>query len=173
MAAMLTYNGGHVLALAVTWVGSDALDAQCRGVDGKLFFCRLAFTTASSGHALEAWIECGSFIVTEDPGDVFPDGSTPPPWRWSSSVPDRANSEKAYRAAPYRFGGFAYNVVPMFGGEERYYVLIPLWFPTILSAALLWFVWRKTRKKGTSGAFPVEPAPAREQSANRNPSTDH
>jgi len=33
---------------------------------------------------------------------------------------------------------------------------IPFWFPTALSAGLLWFVWRKTRPKADGRAFPVE-----------------
>ena len=32
----------------------------------------------------------------------------------------------------------------------------PLWFPTLLLLALNWFVWRKTRLKPVSQAFPVE-----------------
>ena len=35
---------------------------------------------------------------------------------------------------------------------------MPLWFPTTLSAGLLWLVWRKTRPKYTGKGFPVEPA---------------
>jgi hypothetical protein len=35
---------------------------------------------------------------------------------------------------------------------------IPLYFPTLLSAILLWFAWRKTRAKPSGGAFPVEVA---------------
>ena len=35
-------------------------------------------------------------------------------------------------------------------------IVIPLWFPTLLSALLLWFVWRKTRAKQTGRAFPVQ-----------------
>lgn len=35
-------------------------------------------------------------------------------------------------------------------------LMIPLYFPTLLSAFLLWLVWRKTRAKPIGGAFPVE-----------------
>ena len=35
---------------------------------------------------------------------------------------------------------------------------IPLWFPTLLAALVLWLVWRKTRAKPVGGAFPVEVA---------------
>jgi hypothetical protein len=34
---------------------------------------------------------------------------------------------------------------------------IPLYFPTLLSAALLWFAWRQTGVKTSSKAFPIEP----------------
>jgi hypothetical protein len=40
---------------------------------------------------------------------------------------------------------------------------IPFWFPTTVSAALLWWVWRKTRPKPVGRAFPVELAKASEQ----------
>jgi hypothetical protein len=35
-------------------------------------------------------------------------------------------------------------------------VWVPLWFPTLLSTLLLWFVWRKTRAMPIGGAFPIE-----------------
>jgi hypothetical protein len=35
-------------------------------------------------------------------------------------------------------------------------IIIPLWFPTAISAALLLFVWRKARPKPKGRAFPVE-----------------
>ncbi len=34
--------------------------------------------------------------------------------------------------------------------------VFPLWLPTLLLAGLNWFVWRKTREKGTARGFPVE-----------------
>jgi hypothetical protein len=37
--------------------------------------------------------------------------------------------------------------------------LAPLWFPTLLSALALWFVWRKTHSPYCKKGFPVEPAP--------------
>jgi len=61
----------------------------------------------------------------------------------------------------------------LLGGEDReYYFLgfwclknprgaeleIPIYFPTLLSVFLLWFVWRKTRAKAAGKAFPVEMA---------------
>jgi hypothetical protein len=42
---------------------------------------------------------------------------------------------------------------------ETTWLCVPLWFPTILSAGLLWLVWRKTRPKYTGKGFPVETAP--------------
>ena len=34
--------------------------------------------------------------------------------------------------------------------------MVPLYFPTLLSALLLWLVWRKTRPKYNGKGFPVE-----------------
>ena len=42
-------------------------------------------------------------------------------------------------------------------------VTFPLWFPTLLAALLLWFIWRKTKAKPIGGAFPVEPTKAGEK----------
>ncbi len=78
----------------------------------------------------------------------------PPPyhaWLWSSSRPapwqDDADSTK------FHLLGFAVYYVPSWYTT----ITIPLWFPTLLSAVLLWFVWRKTRPKLVGKAFPVEP----------------
>ena len=46
--------------------------------------------------------------------------------------------------------------------ENQKSVVIPLWFPTLLSAALGLFVWRKTRPKYNGKGFPVEPTPKAE-----------
>jgi len=35
-------------------------------------------------------------------------------------------------------------------------LVIPFWFSSLLSAGLLWFVWRQTRPKSTGRGFPVE-----------------
>ena len=39
---------------------------------------------------------------------------------------------------------------------RRQWISIPFWFPTTISAAFLWLVWRKTRPKPKGRAFPVE-----------------
>jgi hypothetical protein len=44
-----------------------------------------------------------------------------------------------------------------FTTDRMYAVTIPLWFPTLLSAALLWLVWRKTKPRTMGQGFPVEP----------------
>ena len=40
---------------------------------------------------------------------------------------------------------------------DRTLFTIPFWFPTTISALLLWWVWRKTRPPVKGRAFPVEP----------------
>ena len=37
------------------------------------------------------------------------------------------------------------------------YASVPLWFPTLLSGGVFWFVWRKSRVKGIGSGFPIEP----------------
>ncbi|MCL2639464.1 MAG: hypothetical protein FWD53_01330 [Phycisphaerales bacterium] len=55
-----------------------------------------------------------------------------------------------------RFLGFAYQSWPSSIGAP-WYVGIPFWFPSLLSAVLLWFIWRQTRPKTEGRGFPVEP----------------
>jgi len=50
------------------------------------------------------------------------------------------------------FLGFGYFHV----ADTVWGVAIPFWFPSLLSAALLWFVWRQTRPKTAGRGFPVE-----------------
>ena len=47
--------------------------------------------------------------------------------------------------------GFSTN-----NSDAAKHLAIPFWFPTSLSAAVLWFAWRKTRPKVKGRAFPVE-----------------
>ena len=42
--------------------------------------------------------------------------------------------------------------------QYSYSLIIPFWFPTTISTALLWWVWRKTRLPVKGRAFPVEVA---------------
>jgi hypothetical protein len=41
--------------------------------------------------------------------------------------------------------------------SDSFGIAFPLWLPTLLSALLLWLVWRKTRPKLAGNAFPIEP----------------
>jgi hypothetical protein len=60
-----------------------------------------------------------------------------------------------YKGMEYHFGGFAFDHNP---GVPTWEIVIPMWFPTLLSLLLLWLAVRKPRAKTTGGAFPVEPA---------------
>ena len=76
-----------------------------------------------------------------------------------------ANAYSDHENARYHFMGFAFDraggqALGGLPGWPIWAVWVPLYFPTLLSALLLWFVWRKTRAKPIGGAFPVEPAKA-------------
>jgi hypothetical protein len=85
------------------------------------------------------------------------------PSTWLISAPDRTSFEQFYRDSPYHGLGFAFE--PQFPhgpaaiGLTGSFLFIPLWFPTLISAGLLWLVWRKTRKTYPGGGFPVEITP--------------
>jgi hypothetical protein len=57
----------------------------------------------------------------------------------------------------YRLGGFGYwsQSLTEYGHRS---VCAPVWLPTLLSAVLLWLIWRKTRPAHSGRGFPVEAA---------------
>ena len=80
-------------------------------------------------------------------------------WVFHANDPGLTDAlQREYQTSPH-LGGFAYRYLSW---PDRYLlmVILPLWFPTLLSALLLYLVWRKTRAKPIGGAFPVEPAKA-------------
>ena len=84
-------------------------------------------------------------------------GLPPPGWFYyytlstpSSPVGLARFFAESYAYAPFHLLGFSYH-------SALKCVTIPLWFPTLLSASLLWFAGRKTERKPTGGAFPIEP----------------
>jgi hypothetical protein len=75
-------------------------------------------------------------------------------WKYDSDT--RSATRARYEGATYHFLGFGWRS----GTLTNYHLLmIPLWFPTLLSALLLALVWRKTRTKIIGRGYPVEPAP--------------
>ena len=63
-----------------------------------------------------------------------------------------------YSECRYHFLWIAYS--PLNGDMGLRFFIAPMRFHSVLSALLLWFVWRKTKPKvlAACGAFPVEPA---------------
>jgi hypothetical protein len=73
-------------------------------------------------------------------------------WRYDAA--QDAMMRSGYERTPYHALGFAWQWDP--AAELQLLVMIPLWFPTLLSAGCLWLVWRKTRPKYSGKGFPVE-----------------
>lgn len=69
-----------------------------------------------------------------------------PHWWW---IHGEAYSYTYHFDAGYNhaFMGFFIGSGPTPPAGTKVAMLIPLWFPTLLSALLLWFAWRKTRPK--------------------------
>ena len=81
--------------------------------------------------------------------------SAPQPFYWDIRVQNTSGPtdwRMENREADYAFFGFSF-----LHRSQWSFITIPLYFPTLLSALLLWLVWRKTRAKPIGGAFPVEP----------------
>jgi hypothetical protein len=74
------------------------------------------------------------------------------PYRGWVFVSDRPRWHDWDAGATRHWIGFSVQVNAM-----RTEGTIPLWFVTLLSAGLLWLVWRWTRPKHNERGFPVEP----------------
>jgi hypothetical protein len=70
-------------------------------------------------------------------------------WLWSPAVrlPDFRND------SIYELCGFA--IGKNTGGYTSFVMVVPLWFPTLASAIVLLWTWRKTGTKAAGGAFPM------------------
>jgi hypothetical protein len=99
-------------------------------------------------------------IAVEGVGYMGEDGSVPfrdSPFRFSFEHGARAKDLLDMSTTTWSFGGIFRNL-PVSG-----YIIFPFWLPTLPSALLLWFVWRKTRARPVGRGFPVEPAKSGEQ----------
>jgi hypothetical protein len=78
-------------------------------------------------------------------------------WTIYHGAANREASQFFYRQTQCHFMGFGYDpLIRIPGWGEHRHLLLPLWFPTALSALLLWFVWCKTRRNPAAKGFPVE-----------------
>jgi len=87
---------------------------------------------------------------------VVTHGSLPKGWSFSYDRPAHSLSD----ITDIRFLGFVYfdwALDPTRSGlATGRGFCIPFWFLSLLSAGLLWFVWRRTRTKTAGRGFPVE-----------------
>jgi len=77
--------------------------------------------------------------------------TSPPGWRFE---PNRKalSFNNAFIVFDKKILGFTYHK-----RQTRIWQLgIPFWFPSLLSATLLWSTWRQTRPKPAAQGFPVE-----------------
>jgi hypothetical protein len=131
---------GLALALltlcVVVWVGS--------------YFASLSMSLGPRGWRIDPWIDSGSAGCE----DMYnPRYGTIEPY-WKIRPPDFMSIEQDYSDATHHVAGFAYHRFST--GLRR--IIFPIWFPTLLSALLLWLVWRKTRPACNGRGFPVEVA---------------
>ncbi len=132
-----------LLTLCVTaWMGSYWLDVEAEWyIDLDVF---------------RAHLECGRMVIEHDT-------------RAEDYVMPRCTAHIGVHGKPFRFHygymrwqflGFGYDPsrIRFSKGDDNWSAAAPLWFPTLLSALLLWLIWRKTRPKYNGKGFPVEPA---------------
>ena len=89
-------------------------------------------------------------------GTLEPTGGSVPhaPWGWDTIRASNWHVRDSF--VDYKCLGFAWTYKSQFGYTQA---MVPLWFPTLLAASLLWFVWRKTpAKPETQRGFPVRQA---------------
>jgi hypothetical protein len=105
----------------------------------------------SANHHMTTLFLCQGVIGTEH----FRDIQVPPSysgWQFESDPPGTIRFFPRDDSAYNYHLGFAWDrKVAGIGGT------VPAWFPTLLSAAVLCLVWRKTRPKIIGQGFPVEP----------------
>ena len=89
------------------------------------------------------------------------DPMSAPPWGFRSlKQRDHDYVQQEYADSQFHFVGFAF--------DHRHVALnvtalwIPLWFPTVVVAVLLFFSWRKPRLRSAATAFPIEPMAPKE-----------
>jgi hypothetical protein len=75
-------------------------------------------------------------------------------WSWQRFAVNLKGVQSVYNGIEYHGAGFAYY--PSTATWPETGLMFPLWFPTLLSALLLWLVWRKTRPAYNGQGFPVE-----------------
>ena len=99
---------------------------------------------------------CGSFVCGMSNDPVFASGV----WVWSHRPAKREDFLRAYQKTTHHFAGFVVDWPHLEPADHQFHpfwlLVIPLWAPTLLSALLLWFLWRKTKPKDVGRAFPVE-----------------
>ena len=137
-----------------------------RGLGIALLTLSVTAWVGSHWETLGIWRAQGNhFVVLElRRGEILfesrneKDANFSPPWLWiHQDAQKREDNEENYRSTKFHFWGFAYDPVITDTSESRP-VLVPIWFPTLLSTLLLCLVWRKTRPKYSGKGFPVEVA---------------
>jgi hypothetical protein len=134
-----------LLTLAVAaWVGSyfQIIGGHYTGGNGN---------GARPNHTEYFRINSGSlFYEHRSPSNIEDNG-----WHWYHLAPDHKEIATDYKIMDYRIIGFAYQPESDLVFSTR--VLIPLWFPALLSTLILWFVLRRTKPKHKAMGFPIEP----------------
>jgi hypothetical protein len=127
----------------VAWAGSffQVIGGHYTGGNGN---------GARPNHTEYFRINSGSLLFEHrSPSKIEDDG-----WHWYHFAPDHKDVTTYYEIMDYRIFGFAYQPESDVIFYSR--ALIPLWFPTLLSALLLWLVWRKTKPKPKPMGFPID-----------------
>jgi len=118
------------------------------GVWVTSYFAEIAVNKEATGRAWVVLAAQGLGSMGEDGGIRYPDSALRFSW---FGGPDPG-------MPPTTLG---FYVGPWPRSPKSLMIILPLWLPTLLLAALCWFVWRKMRAKYNGRGFPVEPpAPA-------------
>jgi hypothetical protein len=125
---------------------SIALLTLCMVIWAASCFEEVWFDGTIAGSERMLGISCGSLCLATLSGHPSgPGWIEHEPANWSAL-------RQSYKISDYHFAGFAYAD----RDGRRAHVYIPLWFPTLLSAAITCFLWLKTRSKFIGQGFPVE-----------------
>jgi hypothetical protein len=78
----------------------------------------------------------------------------PEPLVLERGEPSRLYARSVYAETAHHGIGFAYEFAPHY-----LFVVIPLWFPTVVAASLLGLIWRKRRPQYNGKGFPIQVGP--------------
>lgn len=112
------------------------------------YFGGIGLEKRYGGRSSGIGVIAGLVFTGEDGNDPYPDE----PLHFYFDSGATADGPLAKRVT------LGFSVSPWAQFPDQFVIVFPLWLPTMILSALLWFVWRKTRGCKVGRGFPAEPS---------------